>query len=193
MDDTRTPRKRHGPRRKVLGNAWVDHANAGKTPFNADFQDFITRYAWGEIWPRPHFDERTRRVLVIGTMVALANGTDSACMCARRCRRRLFRRRHQGNHHAAGDLLRRAGRQSRLQGSRRGDRGSGKRQRGLGAGLFAQIIPARCAHSAAARRRRDDRGQHRDGFAGLFRFDPLDHAQCGREAREPECGSVRGQ
>ena len=58
-------------RRKVLGNAWVDKANANKTAFNAEFQDFITRYAWGEIWTRPHYDERTRRVLVIGTMLAL--------------------------------------------------------------------------------------------------------------------------
>lgn len=58
-------------RRSVLGDAWVDQANAGKTTFNGDFQDFITRYAWGEIWTRPHFDTRTRRVLVIGTMIAL--------------------------------------------------------------------------------------------------------------------------
>ncbi len=58
-------------RRKVLGNAWVDKANTGRTPFNTEFQDFITRYAWGEVWTRPHYDERTRRVLVIGTMLAL--------------------------------------------------------------------------------------------------------------------------
>jgi len=58
-------------RRKVLGDAWVDRANARKTPFNESFQEFITRYAWGEIWTRPHFDERTRRVLVIGTMLAI--------------------------------------------------------------------------------------------------------------------------
>ena len=58
-------------RRKVLGNAWVDRANARKTEFNEEFQDFITRYAWGEVWTRPHFDERTRRVLVIGTMLAI--------------------------------------------------------------------------------------------------------------------------
>src|SRR3954463_4032584 len=58
-------------RRKVLGDAWVDRANAGKTPFNAEFQDFITRYAWGELWQRPHYDERTRRILVIGSMIAL--------------------------------------------------------------------------------------------------------------------------
>jgi 4-carboxymuconolactone decarboxylase/3-oxoadipate enol-lactonase/4-carboxymuconolactone decarboxylase len=59
-------------RRKVLGNAWVDKSIAGQNSFNADFQDLITRYAWNEIWTRAHFDERTRRVLVIGTLVALA-------------------------------------------------------------------------------------------------------------------------
>jgi 4-carboxymuconolactone decarboxylase len=58
-------------RRKVLGNEWVDRANAKKSPFTEEFQDFITRAAWGEIWTRPHYDERTRRVLVIGTMLAL--------------------------------------------------------------------------------------------------------------------------
>jgi 4-carboxymuconolactone decarboxylase len=58
-------------RRQVLGHAWVDRANAKKTAFTEEFQDFITRAAWGEIWTRPHFDERTRRVLVIGTMIAL--------------------------------------------------------------------------------------------------------------------------
>jgi 4-carboxymuconolactone decarboxylase len=59
-------------RRKVLGNEWVDRANAKKIAFNEEFQELITRYAWGEIWTRPHYDERTRRVLVIGTMIALA-------------------------------------------------------------------------------------------------------------------------
>ena len=58
-------------RRKVLGAEWVDRANTKKTPFNEEFQDFITRGAWGEIWTRPHYDERTRRILVIGTMIAL--------------------------------------------------------------------------------------------------------------------------
>jgi 4-carboxymuconolactone decarboxylase len=71
MDDRERHEKGMARRRQVLGEAWVDRANANKTPFNQDFQDFITRYAWGEIWSRPHFDERTRRVLVIGTMIAL--------------------------------------------------------------------------------------------------------------------------
>jgi 4-carboxymuconolactone decarboxylase len=71
MDDKERHERGMSRRRKVLGNAWVDRANANKTAFNAEFQDFITRYAWGELWTRPHFDERTRRILVIGTMVAL--------------------------------------------------------------------------------------------------------------------------
>jgi 4-carboxymuconolactone decarboxylase len=58
-------------RRGVLGDKWVDQANAGKTDFNAEFQNFITRCAWGEVWTRDHFDTRTRRILVIGTMIAL--------------------------------------------------------------------------------------------------------------------------
>jgi 4-carboxymuconolactone decarboxylase len=58
-------------RRKVLGNAHVDRANARKNAFTQEFQELITRYAWGEIWTRDHFDERIRRVLVIGTLLAL--------------------------------------------------------------------------------------------------------------------------
>lgn len=71
MDEKERFEKGMARRRKVLGNAWVDKANAGKNAFNSEFQDFITRYAWGEVWTRPHYDERTRRVLVIGTMLAL--------------------------------------------------------------------------------------------------------------------------
>jgi 4-carboxymuconolactone decarboxylase len=71
MDDSERHKNGMARRRKVLGNDWVDKAIAGKTVLNEDFQEFITRYAWGEIWSRPHFDERTRRILVIGTMVAI--------------------------------------------------------------------------------------------------------------------------
>lgn len=71
MDEKERHEKGMVRRRKVLGNAWVDRANAKKTPFNTEFQEFITRAAWGEIWTRPHYDERTRRILVIGTMLAL--------------------------------------------------------------------------------------------------------------------------
>jgi 4-carboxymuconolactone decarboxylase len=58
-------------RRKVLGDAWVDRSNAKKTEFNAEFLDLISRYAWGEIWTRPGLDDRTRRLLVLGSMIAL--------------------------------------------------------------------------------------------------------------------------
>jgi 4-carboxymuconolactone decarboxylase len=58
-------------RREVAGDAYVDRAKANTTDFTAEFQNLITRYAWGEIWTRPHFDERTRRILVIGTLMAL--------------------------------------------------------------------------------------------------------------------------
>jgi 4-carboxymuconolactone decarboxylase len=71
MDEKERHERGMTQRRKVLGNEWVDRANAKKTPFNEEFQDFITRAAWGEIWTRPHYDERTRRILVIGTMLAL--------------------------------------------------------------------------------------------------------------------------
>src|SRR5262249_58143344 len=67
------PRHAEGPkmRRAVLGAAHVDRAVAGATPLTAEFQDLLTRYAWGEIWTRPGLDVRTRRVLVLGTLVAL--------------------------------------------------------------------------------------------------------------------------
>jgi 4-carboxymuconolactone decarboxylase len=71
MDDKERHTRGMSVRRKVLGNDWVDKQNAGKTAFNSEFQDMITRNVWGEIWTRPHYDERTRRVLVIGTMMAL--------------------------------------------------------------------------------------------------------------------------
>ena len=58
-------------RRKVLGDARVDRSLARRTPFNADFQAMITRYAWNEIWGRPGLDHRTRRLIVIAITTAL--------------------------------------------------------------------------------------------------------------------------
>jgi 4-carboxymuconolactone decarboxylase len=71
MDDQKRRDDGMAQRRKVLGDAWVDKSIANRNSFNAKFIDLITRHAWGEIWTRPHFDQRTRRVLVIGTMLAL--------------------------------------------------------------------------------------------------------------------------
>lgn len=91
MDDKERGERGTTKRRKVLGNAWVDRSAAHRNSFNGDFLDLISRYAWGDIWQRPHFDDRTRRVLVIGTMVALGNGTNSACTPARRSQKAASR------------------------------------------------------------------------------------------------------
>jgi 4-carboxymuconolactone decarboxylase len=57
-------------RREVLGDEHVDRAVEGTNDFTADFQDFITRYAWAEIWTRPGLDRRTRSVVTIVALVA---------------------------------------------------------------------------------------------------------------------------
>lgn len=57
-------------RREVLGDAHVDRAIAGTTDFTADFQDLITRYAWGEIWTRPGLDRRSRSMVTLTALVA---------------------------------------------------------------------------------------------------------------------------
>ena len=57
-------------RREVLGDPHVDRAEARKTGFTADFQDFITRYAWGEIWTRPLLDRKTRSCITLTALVA---------------------------------------------------------------------------------------------------------------------------
>ncbi|MFF3666619.1 bifunctional 3-oxoadipate enol-lactonase/4-carboxymuconolactone decarboxylase PcaDC [Microtetraspora malaysiensis] len=59
-----------GVRRAVLGDAHVDRATANADSFTADFQDFITRYAWGEIWTRPGLDRRTRSCVTLTALVA---------------------------------------------------------------------------------------------------------------------------
>jgi 4-carboxymuconolactone decarboxylase len=58
-------------RREVLGDEHVDRAIERTTEHTADFQDFITRYAWGEIWNRPGLDRRTRSCITITVLVAL--------------------------------------------------------------------------------------------------------------------------
>jgi 4-carboxymuconolactone decarboxylase len=58
-------------RREVLGDEHVDAAVEKTTEFTADFQDFITRYAWGEIWSRPGLDRRTRSAITLTALVAV--------------------------------------------------------------------------------------------------------------------------
>lgn len=70
MDDNKFE---HGMkiRRAVLGDAHVDRAEANKTPFDADFQRFITESAWGSVWTRPGLDRRTRHLITLAMLAAL--------------------------------------------------------------------------------------------------------------------------
>ena len=58
-------------RREVLGDEQVDRAIERTTEFTSDFQDFITRYAWGEVWARPGLDRRARSCITLTALVAL--------------------------------------------------------------------------------------------------------------------------
>ena len=70
-------------RREVLGDEHVDRAIERTTPFTADFQDLITRYAWGEVWARPGLDRRTRSCITLATLVALGREEELAMhVCA---------------------------------------------------------------------------------------------------------------
>nr|WP_228278483.1 4-carboxymuconolactone decarboxylase [Brevibacterium limosum] len=57
-------------RRQVLSDAHVDRANAKVDDFTSDFQDLITRYAWGEIWTRPGLERRMRSAITLTAMIA---------------------------------------------------------------------------------------------------------------------------
>jgi 4-carboxymuconolactone decarboxylase len=58
-------------RREVLGDEHVDRAEQRKSKFTEDYQDLITRYAWGEIWTRPGLDRRTRSAMTLTALIAL--------------------------------------------------------------------------------------------------------------------------
>ena len=65
MDERERYEQGLGRRRAVLGGAHVDRALARRSELTAEFQDLITRYAWGEIWTRPGLDPRTRRCMTL--------------------------------------------------------------------------------------------------------------------------------
>jgi 4-carboxymuconolactone decarboxylase len=65
-------------RREVLGDAYVDRAESARTPLTDEFQDLITRYAWGEIWTRPGLDRRTRSCITVAMLVALNRNEELA-------------------------------------------------------------------------------------------------------------------
>jgi 3-oxoadipate enol-lactonase/4-carboxymuconolactone decarboxylase len=65
-------------RRAVLGDAHVDRAVGGTVPLTADFQDLITRYAWGDIWSRPGLERRDRSIAVLTALIALGHHEELA-------------------------------------------------------------------------------------------------------------------
>jgi len=65
-------------RREVLGDEHVDRANERKSGFTEEFQDLITRYAWGEIWTRPGLDRRMRSAITLTALVALGRDEELA-------------------------------------------------------------------------------------------------------------------
>ena len=65
-------------RREVLGDAHVDAAIAGTDDFTADFQDFITRYAWGTVWNRPGLDRRERSLITLALLTGLGRTEELA-------------------------------------------------------------------------------------------------------------------
>jgi 4-carboxymuconolactone decarboxylase len=76
MDEDERRRVGMEMRRAVLGDAHVNRSIAGATPFTAEFQDLITRFAWGEIWSRPAIDHPTRRLLTIAMLIALGRNEE---------------------------------------------------------------------------------------------------------------------
>lgn len=71
MDDKERFKQGMTVRSAVLGDEWVDRAHAKRNSFTAEFQDFITRYAWGEVWSRPGLDHRSRSLMTLALMIAL--------------------------------------------------------------------------------------------------------------------------
>jgi 4-carboxymuconolactone decarboxylase len=65
-------------RREVLGDEHVDRAVASATDFTADFQDFITRYAWGELWNRPGLSRPERSMITVAMLAALGRDEELA-------------------------------------------------------------------------------------------------------------------
>ena len=71
MDDAERAAQGMTVRREVLGDEHVDRAVAATTPLTAPFQDFITRYAWGEVWSRPGLSRAERSMVTLTALVVL--------------------------------------------------------------------------------------------------------------------------
>ena len=71
MDERERHDKGMKVRRQILGDAYIERAQKRRNAFNQEFQDLITRYAWGEIWTRPGLDRKTRSFVTLSMLIAL--------------------------------------------------------------------------------------------------------------------------
>ena len=78
MNDAERFRQGMTVRREVLGDEHVDRAVTGTTPFTAPFQDFITRYAWGDIWSRPGLSRAERSLVTLSVLAAMQHEAELA-------------------------------------------------------------------------------------------------------------------
>jgi len=85
MSDSDAYQRGMKTRKEMLGAAYVDRATAGATDFNRDFQAFITRYAWNDVWNRPGLERKTRSMLTIAMLAALGR-EDEFKLHVRSCR-----------------------------------------------------------------------------------------------------------
>ena len=160
-------------RREVLGDEHVDRAIEGTNEFTADFQDLITRYAWGEIWSRPGLDRRTRSCITLTALVALGREEELAHARPGGAAQRPDARRDQGGPAPHRDLLRRAGGERRLRGRADGARrertdarpdahaGRHRRRRPGGPDARAPARTARASSPSCSRTRSRDYVEHR--------------------------------
>lgn len=118
-------------RRAVLGDAHVERSLANLTPFNEEFQEMITRHAWGDIWTRPGLPRHTRSLVTIAMLIGM-NRNEELAASARGEEQRGEPRRDQGSDHAERHLLRYSRGQRDLPPGRIG---VGRAWRGVAAGV----------------------------------------------------------
>ena len=124
MDDAERARRGMTVRREVLGDEHVDRAVAATTPFTEPFQDFITRYAWGEIWSRPGLSRQERSLVTLAVLAAMQHEHELAMHVKAALRNGLTPEADPGGPAPGRGVRGRAGRQPGLPGRAARARGS---------------------------------------------------------------------
>ncbi|GAB0079967.1 hypothetical protein TOC8171_53800 [Pseudomonas syringae] len=96
-------------RRAVLGDTHVDNSLSKLTPFNEEFQEMITRHAWGDIWTRPGLPRHTRSLITIAMLIGMNREGELRLHLKAAKKQRRDPRRNQGSADAERDLLRHSG------------------------------------------------------------------------------------